>query len=939
MSAMTATITRDQNRLDSGAYSTTTTLYDGDGDGGRERIGVAAGAEQIIFGMLSDLSMNRGAYVLREAYSNAYDATKATGSMDGEIDIVIPAIASAGTNGGSGITAKLIGSDAVQCGRHAIVRVSDNGIGMTERDVRRYFLQYGGSKKRDDVDAIGSKGLGAKAPLSVSDVFEVRSRKGGIETTASIARDGGSCYASVSTRRTDRHDGTDVLIPVNDPDVLRQMRACADMLANSNIDANLVINGVRAQRIVDGDNPVMTHVGRIAVGTDGNGNAIESDVLWCKGTVTAGSRSFRRYPSTSVSNVNVIVGGYPYSLTNAVRGNGAGTAGFDKPGWYVTCDPGYLNFTPSRDAIKSDAHARALLDGINAAIRDMDMSDFACRVIDGATLAERLALLDGSALCTHFLTWDYADDGTLRGFETNEAFGAWNAYIPARHLMYDGINLASITRHNANRTGQGAHMCIGRHDLRGMRAQLGDADSLVITHVYTRGASWYVNGDRSFPYQSDASDALSGTSAMDCLTGHWTDLLDVAEFGSYTSKRYALILTGYDDEGRSGSSVLRLMTGMLRAAFPSFGRDGSGNKAGLMLTSKGADGIDGTMLAIVKAMYGNVAVMSWSDACESVKAYRKAHRATRGTRTFGRSVAYVADVSDVSDVSDCIAKAELRRLGSMQLSDFDGQDDDGFDDVAFAIVPNSSYCDSAMFGICVMLLNGAFDGKVKRACILEKPYVSDVTALVKRGCRIAFDMRTAAKPIDGAVLSRGGERRFGVGLDSDCYNLLIDGNLLYGSDRSVMTYLALKYYGVSPDVMRYVGYGALDGTRLEGVLDADYERHIDKWRIDSVNRLYHVSVDAPITSKCYRAMSVINDALDHGPLHSMRYGVSFDTCDCGKEYDGIVDALRRSLIDALRESIAIELGKRGTDPLGEDRCEDDGLGVLLAKLDPLAEER
>lgn len=910
----TATITRDQNRLNGAVYSDTKVLFDSSNDNGsRERIGVAAGAEQLIFGMLSDLSMNRGAYVLREAYSNAYDATRATGSMDGEIDITIPASITASTDTGIGIAAKLAAKNTI--GRHAIVRVSDHGIGMTERDVRRYFLQYGGSKKRNDVDAIGSKGLGAKAPLSVSDVFEVRSRKDGIETTASIARDGDGCYANVTTRKTSRGNGTDVLIPVNDAEVLKQMSECANVLASANIDANLVINGTPAKRLTDGDTPIMQHVGKTSIGIDENGNAIESDVFWYNG-ITSNS-SFRAAPYISYhlkENINVIVGGYPYSLSNAVRGKGAGTSDLEYSGWYVTCEPGYLNFTPSRDAIKSDTHANALLNNIADAIEDIDMSEFMCNMIDAASIGEKITLLQDHSVFSDYLEWVRDESGNVLGFSTNRAFNRWHAYIPAEHLFHKGINLVSLTKHNdVNHFDARYHVPSSEH------ADLGNASMFTITHAYARShPQWNINRHDSYERQNIAIAAVSDKTNGELFQGHWTDAIDDCCFNGYYNSRYAIVITNCDERDGFGATVMRSVLSIFRSCFPSFIGGNSGDIIALLLVKGDAgSSIGEAEMDILNAAYdGNVVVKSWDDVTDCIKEYRKnatSHATTR-TKHVGDSTVRDFDFSDMSNVTECAAMVNERVL-SHSIRYVDAACG-GYDGIAFALIDGTgygSYADGAAFAIGVMMLNGAFPKNVRHACVLIDPYADDIADITRRGGIIAFDIRNKRKQHVHAVVNPGDGYKYGVAIAStDVRSILIDGKSVYAdSSKATMTYLAITdshaiaSWRDQSAVRTCITEGFLENTPLDGVFDPQYAEHADTEYMNNVSRLSGVIVTHADDDKSgvYDAgIRMINDAITLGQLTSpiADYAYPYDIKPEGKD---VYDVFRAGVVAAFRKSL------------------------------------
>ena len=127
--------------------------------------------KSFIFDVLTNISKYPCDYVVRECYSNAYDATlKAQSNKPIEISIRPHDDMQHDSNT---MASRLNGDHKSHTSEGCLFTISDHGISMPPDDVKNYFLQYGGSKKRatKDIDAIGSKGLGAKAPLAISDIF------------------------------------------------------------------------------------------------------------------------------------------------------------------------------------------------------------------------------------------------------------------------------------------------------------------------------------------------------------------------------------------------------------------------------------------------------------------------------------------------------------------------------------------------------------------------------------------------------------------------------------------------------------------------------------------------------------------------------------------------------------------------------------------------
>lgn len=69
--------------------------------------------------------------------------------------------------------------------------VKDGGIGMDFDMVTQTFMMLGSSTKRESNELIGAKGIGSKAPFTVTDMFSVISIKDGTKTVYSVHKDQG----------------------------------------------------------------------------------------------------------------------------------------------------------------------------------------------------------------------------------------------------------------------------------------------------------------------------------------------------------------------------------------------------------------------------------------------------------------------------------------------------------------------------------------------------------------------------------------------------------------------------------------------------------------------------------------------------------------------------------------------------------------------------
>lgn len=120
-----------------------------------------------ILGILrSGLYTDKIGAVLREYGANAWDANRMVGRGDLPITVHIPT------------------------SHDPVLRIRDNGPGLSKSDVLNVFSQYGASTKRATNDAVGCLGIGAKSGFAYADAFTVISWPGdGTRLTYSVFLD------------------------------------------------------------------------------------------------------------------------------------------------------------------------------------------------------------------------------------------------------------------------------------------------------------------------------------------------------------------------------------------------------------------------------------------------------------------------------------------------------------------------------------------------------------------------------------------------------------------------------------------------------------------------------------------------------------------------------------------------------------------------------
>lgn len=315
-----------------------------------------------IYAMLSDLSSNPGQYVLREAQSNAYDATMRTGKLPATIEMWLPQEGAVIEDGG--IAAQLGNDDAST----KTLTVIDHGCGMSYEEVCQNYLQYGGSDKTDELDSIGSKGLGAKAPLAIADSFDVTTTKDGVTTHAHITRRPRSAgVADVYSEHTGRESGTTVVVPIANSTLLDQMWQFIHSLKGFSAGITLMVNGkpIRPKLpLVAGQNSdEYICLGLIDVAT----NPPCQMRAWQK--YSASYDSYNMFPeectgATDYVRVSALVGGVLYPLEHDS----------ESPHFIVEVDPGWLDFTPSRDEVKKCESTERFTATLKEALSNVDTS-------------------------------------------------------------------------------------------------------------------------------------------------------------------------------------------------------------------------------------------------------------------------------------------------------------------------------------------------------------------------------------------------------------------------------------------------------------------------------------------------------------------------------------------------------------------------------------
>jgi hypothetical protein len=148
-----------------------------------------------IMSVLTNLYSDARLAVLREYATNALDAHREAG-LNKPITVVLP----------SDYKPTLI--------------IEDYGVGMSTDEILNLYSSYGASTKRETNEQTGMLGLGSKSALAYSSQFTVRSRKGGVETSALVyLNDLGEGEIKIVDTKATTETGTRIEIPVVPKDI------------------------------------------------------------------------------------------------------------------------------------------------------------------------------------------------------------------------------------------------------------------------------------------------------------------------------------------------------------------------------------------------------------------------------------------------------------------------------------------------------------------------------------------------------------------------------------------------------------------------------------------------------------------------------------------------------------------------------------------------
>lgn len=236
--------------------------------------------------------------------------------------------------------------------------VEDFGSGMSYDDLLNIYSKYGASTKRDDFSAIGSYGLGAKAPLSYTDSFTLITTKDKETVVAIVSKtDSFPQIQIISKEITENPNGTKVQISLNDNDSKMAYQIFEDYIRFSDMMSVPVVfthnTGFNKSSIQEIESykalyPLYTKI------------KINDDLSL---KIFTNESSFERIFTNGNININFVMEGYSYQKYPS------------NIGVWVQLVPGLLDFNSARDEILENTRYRDFENLIKEQINNIKLLD------------------------------------------------------------------------------------------------------------------------------------------------------------------------------------------------------------------------------------------------------------------------------------------------------------------------------------------------------------------------------------------------------------------------------------------------------------------------------------------------------------------------------------------------------------------------------------
>ena len=245
---------------------------------------------------------------------------------------------------------------------NGFLSVEDFGTGMSYDDLLNIYSKYGASTKRDDFSAIGSYGLGAKAPLSYTDSFTLITTKDKETVVAIISKTESFPQIQIISKEvTGNPNGTKVQISLNDNDSNRAYQIFEEYIRFSDMMSVPVVftynTGFNQSYVQEIDSykalyPLSTKI------------KINDDLSL---KIFTNKTSFKDRLFTNNININFVMEGYSYQENKF--------SSYSNMGVWVQLVPGLLDFNSARDEILENNRYRDLVHLIKEQISNIKLLD------------------------------------------------------------------------------------------------------------------------------------------------------------------------------------------------------------------------------------------------------------------------------------------------------------------------------------------------------------------------------------------------------------------------------------------------------------------------------------------------------------------------------------------------------------------------------------
>ena len=232
--------------------------------------------------------------------------------------------------------------------------VEDNGVGMDWDTLHTAYALYANSSKLDDVDTVGAKGLGAKAPLSFLPAFNVVTAKNGVEITARAMRgEDGNYLDVISTKQGVDWNGTKItLLNISSQENINDIEDAVGKFDLSMVPGvELYVDGVKQEK---------TGVYRFSFDdVDGYIKLNKDTNLVCNVMKSFSNNVTLTEAGDDVFNrINWVYGGYGYERYNKYAPTDV----------YLNLPLNSVTFPPSRDVIQHTPENTKVLQTITKAV-------------------------------------------------------------------------------------------------------------------------------------------------------------------------------------------------------------------------------------------------------------------------------------------------------------------------------------------------------------------------------------------------------------------------------------------------------------------------------------------------------------------------------------------------------------------------------------------